>query len=927
MIIHSIYAKNFMKYEELNLDKLPKSGVIGIVGDNESGKTSILEAVSFAIFGRTMKVDSQSFQKLINWKASNVEVRVNFSINDDCYRVYRSYDRAGGKIATIHKIINDTEELLCEGLALVESKIEAIFPLQFEVYRQSFYLGQKELTDLYEKRVGDSGDLLDKLTGLDKLKDAYKSVKSKVPQLQSEMISLEKEISNAEIRIETYDERLEEKEGLEQDLNRQNERLKEIVDNQKEISEKLSLQESFKGDFGHLNQDFITLQKTFISSEYKRRLSKVSGEFLATFSDLQKTRSKLDQELDILNKEIDEKESQFSLSNGIFQDLKGLEYLVKERVNQIEKNSQSQFGSVNIKSYFSPETLEDRKILIEHQAAENKENLEHEKWWKNIVFYIGLILLIFLILFFNNQFGIHQELHSFLELLNSDDSIKIGPLMLSAKTVFQIGAVLSCLGIFSLIIIKLLSGKQNIEESKVVAEKITMNLSLVQKELREEQDELRILRDFSLDNIRTFDQLWNIRSGFRYDPLRTSLANIIEKYQDNKELFTLSLVQITEYEKSRSDELLDLRNKLLNRDSLSKLEQENEILVSELNELSFISLNEDFDVKDDTYGTDLNKKGALIKTLLDRLKGDYSNDNETFLKVKEKYQERLIKIVEKYSENTSLLPDIWDDKRLIWELDSEKLIDLDLEALDKKLSCLDERKKYFEQMIISWYEKFQKSKEGFLLEDVGKEISKQRIVFMEDALVNFNKMETKKEELEKGLKEAESKLTTSAEEYKSKSLLQDLLKGTIDSLKARLSPNLARFIGYILPKITNQRYSRVKVSQDLEIDVYSPEKEGYVDFTALSGGTADQLLICLRLAFASSLIQSKFHQDYTQFLFMDEPMYSFDATRSKEFLEHMMGFNPNLSQVFMITHKRDLAKNFDCLIETSLKDGVLTKIV
>ncbi|MCJ8347095.1 hypothetical protein MJH12_16255, partial [bacterium] len=107
--------------------------------------------VSFAIFGRTMKVDAQSFQKLINWKASNVEARVNFSVNGECFRVYRSYDRAGGKIATIHKVENDVEELLCEGLALVESKIESIFPLQFDVFRQSFYLGQKELTDLYEK--------------------------------------------------------------------------------------------------------------------------------------------------------------------------------------------------------------------------------------------------------------------------------------------------------------------------------------------------------------------------------------------------------------------------------------------------------------------------------------------------------------------------------------------------------------------------------------------------------------------------------------------------------------------------------------------------------------------------------------------------------------------------------------------------------
>ncbi|MCJ8347094.1 hypothetical protein MJH12_16250 [bacterium] len=775
------------------------------------------------------------------------------------------------------------------------------------------------------KRVGDSGDLLDKLTGLDQLKTAYRSVKKKVPELQSSMVAYEKEISNAEIRIETYDEQLGEKEGLEQDLNRQNERLKEIVENQQGITSKLSLQESFKSDFEHLHQDFLSLKKAFIGSEYKRRLSKVSGEFLATLGDLNKTRGKLDQDLDVLNQEMDEKEAQFSLSNGIFQDLKGLEYLVKDRVHQIEKNSQSQFGSVNIKSYFSPETLEDRKVLIEHQAIENREVLVQEKWWKNFVFYIGLVLLIVLILFFNNQFGMNENLDQFLGVLNTGDGIAIGSFSLSAKIVFQLGAVLAGIGISSLIIIKLLNGKQNIEESKLVADKISMNLSLVQKELREEQDELRVLRDFSLENIHSFDQLWNIRSGFRYDPLRTNLANIIEKYQDNKDLFTLSLVQISEYQKDRSEKLNDLRNKLLVRDSLSKLEEENETLAEHLNELSFISLDEEFDVKDDTYAPEISKKTILVRSLMERLKGDYSNDSETYQSARNTYQDRLTGIVDKYSSDTALLPDIWDAKRLAWDLDPEKLVDLDLEAFEEKLHNLTDRNRYFDQMVLNWYEKFQKSKEGLFLEDVGQETSKQRIVFMEEALSNLNKMGIKKEELEKGLKESEEKLKLSAEEYKSKALLQELLKGTIDSLKSRLSPNLSRFIGYILPKITNQRYSRVKVSQDLEIDVYSPEKEGYVDFTALSGGTADQLLICLRLAFASSLIQSKFHPEYSQFLFMDEPMYSFDATRSKEFLAHMMDFNPNLCQVFMITHKRDLASNFDCLIETSLEVNSLIK--
>ena len=116
-------------------------------------------------------------------------------------------------------------------------------------------------------------------------------------------------------------------------------------------------------------------------------------------------------------------------------------------------------------------------------------------------------------------------------------------------------------------------------------------------------------------------------------------------------------------------------------------------------------------------------------------------------------------------------------------------------------------------------------------------------------------------------------------------LLEKLFRGTIESVQSRLSPNLARFIGAILPEITERRYSRVRVSHDLEIEVYSPDKEGYIDFTSLSGGTADQLLICLRLAFASSLVQSTFHEDYEQFLCLDEPLHAFDSKRALTFFE------------------------------------------
>jgi exonuclease SbcC len=53
MLIGSLTLINFKKYSKLTIDDLPQKGIVKVGGKNETGKTSIGEAVCFALFGRT----------------------------------------------------------------------------------------------------------------------------------------------------------------------------------------------------------------------------------------------------------------------------------------------------------------------------------------------------------------------------------------------------------------------------------------------------------------------------------------------------------------------------------------------------------------------------------------------------------------------------------------------------------------------------------------------------------------------------------------------------------------------------------------------------------------------------------------------------------------------------------------------------------
>ena len=246
MIVLNIYARNFMKYEELRIRDIPRKGIVGIVGDNESGKSTILEAITCSIFGRTVKVQEDSIARLIHWRGSEMEIRLSFELNDQEYRVWRRYDREGGKEAILYRIVDEREEILKEGLGPVDSHLNTLFPIEFDVYRQSFYLGQKELANLYEKRVPNSLELMDQMTGLGRLKNAHQDVTDKLPKVMTEIIDLEKTQSIIQVKIESLQERLDEREGIESDLHRQQERYGEVHQQRKTEEMKVSTQERFR---------------------------------------------------------------------------------------------------------------------------------------------------------------------------------------------------------------------------------------------------------------------------------------------------------------------------------------------------------------------------------------------------------------------------------------------------------------------------------------------------------------------------------------------------------------------------------------------------------------------------------------------------------------------------------------------------------
>jgi DNA repair exonuclease SbcCD ATPase subunit len=128
------------------------------------------------------------------------------------------------------------------------------------------------------------------------------------------------------------------------------------------------------------------------------------------------------------------------------------------------------------------------------------------------------------------------------------------------------------------------------------------------------------------------------------------------------------------------------------------------------------------------------------------------------------------------------------------------------------------------------------------------------------------------------------------------------------AMKTRFGPGIARYIESLLPRLTLGRYRRTRIDPDLEIRVFSSERGDYVRLIDLSFGTADQVLLALRLGLARAMVASRGLAG-AHFLFLDEPLATADEERGNAFLELLKTFDESFAQVF-VTSARPIEGDF-----------------
>ena len=164
---------SFSQTAKIQFDKLLRGGIFGIFGDTGSGKSTVLDAIHFALYGEIDRVP-KSFVDCINHKCDTASVTFDFSLQSagvrKTYRVQRERKRkATGTKAYLYEYTDENKLFpLAEGTRDVDSKIIEIVGLTFEDFKTCIALPQGDFAALVKATASERVKLVARLFNLDR---------------------------------------------------------------------------------------------------------------------------------------------------------------------------------------------------------------------------------------------------------------------------------------------------------------------------------------------------------------------------------------------------------------------------------------------------------------------------------------------------------------------------------------------------------------------------------------------------------------------------------------------------------------------------------------------------------------------------------------------------------------------------------------
>lgn len=279
---------SFIEEQEIDFEKLSKNGFFGIFGPTGSGKSTILDGITLALYGE----ESRKSADYINSNCDNAYVQFEFQISGKevkRYVVEREFKRdkktlkpRTGKCKIVD-VTGEISEVLEESVSGVNNKCAEIIGLTKDDFSRTVVLPQGKFSEFLKMEGKNRSDMLERLFNLyeygevlsEKLKRAIISQKNLKLSYEGELVGLG-EFSEEELKIKELD--YKNKESMLDDALKTFEVLKIKYDKSKQIFELQEELNSFSKQAETLNDKKEAIEELKIKANNHKQANNIASE-------------------------------------------------------------------------------------------------------------------------------------------------------------------------------------------------------------------------------------------------------------------------------------------------------------------------------------------------------------------------------------------------------------------------------------------------------------------------------------------------------------------------------------------------------------------------------------------------------------------------------------------------------------------------
>ncbi|BAY62187.1 exonuclease SbcC [Calothrix brevissima NIES-22] len=199
MIPIQLILKNFLSYREATLD-FRGLHTACICGSNGAGKSSLLEAITWAIWGESRAAAEDD---VIHTGSKEVRVDFTFLSNQQKYRVIRTRVRNGSSVLEFQiETPSGFRPLTGKGVRATQDLILEHIKLDYDTFINSAYLRQGRADEFMLKRPTERKEILAELLKLNQYDDLEERAKESSRQFKARAEELERSLESMKIQLQ-----------------------------------------------------------------------------------------------------------------------------------------------------------------------------------------------------------------------------------------------------------------------------------------------------------------------------------------------------------------------------------------------------------------------------------------------------------------------------------------------------------------------------------------------------------------------------------------------------------------------------------------------------------------------------------------------------------------------------------------------------